>query len=99
MDTYAEPATPLRSGQSLAEQSPFSHMEATERNTKGSVQFASIAILPTLQTSTRTGTNSGLHRAFSRDLTASSATNFPITRARFRLVVMWMGVGSTRCTY
>jgi hypothetical protein len=33
------------------------------------------------------------------DLTASSAVNLPIINANFRLVVVWMGVRSMRCTY
>jgi len=40
-----------------------------------------------------------MHWEFWRDLAASSAVNFPIRSASFRLVVVWMGVGSTRCTY
>src|SRR4029077_18694002 len=40
-----------------------------------------------------------MHWEVWRDLAASSAVNFPITSASFRLVVMWIGVGSTRCTY
>src|SRR5580765_3597503 len=40
-----------------------------------------------------------MHWEFWRDLAASSAVNFPIRSASFRLVVMWMGVGSTRWTY
>jgi hypothetical protein len=48
---------------------------------------------------TCTDTSSGMRREFWMDLTASSAVNFPITSASLRLVVMWMGVGSTRCTY
>src|SRR6266446_2991266 len=36
---------------------------------------------------------------FCRDLTASSAANLPMTSASLRLVVMWIVVGSTRCTY
>src|ERR1700732_4004804 len=32
------------------------------------------------------------------DLTASSAVNLPITSASLRLVVVWMGVRSIRCT-
>ena len=35
----------------------------------------------------------------SSDLTASSAVNLPITSASLRLVVIWTGVESTRCTY
>src|SRR5271170_914994 len=33
------------------------------------------------------------------DLTASSAVNLPMTSASLRLVVVWMGVRSIRCTY
>src|SRR5258708_3425705 len=33
------------------------------------------------------------------DLTASSAVNLPIASASLRLVVVWMGVRSIRCTY
>src|SRR6267378_6005319 len=33
------------------------------------------------------------------DLTASSAVNRPIASASLRLVVVWMGVRSMRCTY
>jgi hypothetical protein len=33
------------------------------------------------------------------DLTASSAVNLPIISASLRLVVIWMGVRSIRCTY
>src|ERR1700746_2151262 len=40
-----------------------------------------------------------MHWEVWRDLTASSAANFPITSASLRLVVMWIGDGSTRCTY
>jgi len=43
--------------------------------------------------------SSGMHWEVCRDLAASSAVNFPISIASFRLVVIWMGVGSTRCTY
>jgi len=40
-----------------------------------------------------------MHREFWMDLTASSAVNLPMSNASLRLVVMWMGAGSTRCTY
>ena len=33
------------------------------------------------------------------DLMVSSAVNLPITSASLRLVVVWMGVRSMRCTY
>jgi hypothetical protein len=52
----------------------------------------------TSQEPTCTGTNSGLERDVSRNLTASSATNFPMTNARLRLVVIWKGIESTPCT-
>jgi hypothetical protein len=45
------------------------------------------------------GTDSGMHGEFWIDLTASSAVNFPLTRARLRLVVIWTGVRSIRSTY
>src|SRR5439155_19712247 len=45
-----------------------------------------------------TDTNSGLHREFWMDLIASSAVNLPISSASLRLVVVWMGVRSIRCT-
>src|SRR5712692_4853895 len=48
---------------------------------------------------TCTDTNSGLRREFWMDLTASSAVNLPITSASLRLVVVWMGARSIRCTY
>ena len=51
------------------------------------------------QALTCTDSNSGLRREFWMDLTASSAVNFPITSASLRLVVVWMGVRSIRCTY
>ena len=44
----------------------------------------------------KTDSNSGMHREVWRDLTASSAVNLPITNASLWLVVMRMGVGSTR---
>src|SRR5579864_953510 len=40
-----------------------------------------------------------MHREFCSDLTASSAVNFPIISASLRSVVIWIGVGSIRCTY
>jgi hypothetical protein len=52
-----------------------------------------------LYAATCTDTNSGLHREVWREFTASSAMNLPITSAFLRLVVMRMGVGSTRWTY
>ena len=48
---------------------------------------------------TCTDSNSGVHREFWRDLTASSAVNLPITSASLRFIVVWMGVRSIRCTY
>ena len=48
---------------------------------------------------TCTETSSGLHREFWIDLIASSAVNLPMTSASLRLGVIWMGVGSIRCTY
>ncbi len=36
---------------------------------------------------------------FCSDLTASSAVNLPITCASLRMVVIWIGDESTRCTY
>src|SRR5271165_5505376 len=49
--------------------------------------------------STCTEISSGLHREFWSDLAASSAVNFPITRASLRSGVIRMVVGSTRSTY
>src|ERR1022692_1572608 len=43
--------------------------------------------------------NSGLQREFWMDLTASSAVNRPMSSASLRLVVVWMGLRSMRCTY
>ena len=58
---------------------------------------------PTIQrahyTLTSTDSNSGLHREFWSDLTASSAVNLPMSNASLRLVVISIGVESTRCTY
>ena len=48
---------------------------------------------------TWTGTSSGMHREFPRELTTSSAVNFPMTSARLRLKVVWTGLRSIRCTY
>ena len=48
---------------------------------------------------TCTGTSSVVHREFPRDLTTSSAVNFPMTIARLRLSVVWTGVRSIRVTY
>src|SRR5580658_5211485 len=62
-------------------------------------QCRSKATLRRLQAPTCTGTNSGMHREFWIDLTASSAVNFPITRARLRWVVIWTGVRSIPSTY
>ena len=48
---------------------------------------------------TDTDTNSGVPREPSSDFTASSAVNLPMSNASLRLVVIWTGVESTRCTY
>src|SRR3981081_689366 len=40
-----------------------------------------------------------MRREFLRDATASSAVNLPIRSASLRLVVVWMGLLSIRCTY
>ena len=53
----------------------------------------------TSELSTCTEISSGLHLEFWSDLIASSAVNFPITRASLRLDVICMGVRSIRCTY
>src|SRR5215475_432887 len=47
---------------------------------------------------TSTEISSGVHREVSRVLMASSAVNRPINSACFRLVVVWMGVRSSRYT-
>ena len=51
------------------------------------------------RTTIRTGTNSGSHCDVCIDLMASSAVNFPMISARLRSFVVWIGVGSIRCTY
>ena len=48
---------------------------------------------------TGTDTNSGVPREPASDFTASSAVNLPMSNASLRLVVIWTGVESTRCTY
>jgi hypothetical protein len=62
-------------------------------------QCRSKATLGRLQAPTCTGANSEIDREFWIDLTASSAVNFPITRARLRLVVIGTGVRSIHSTY
>jgi hypothetical protein len=47
---------------------------------------------------TSTETSSGVQREVWRDLIASSAVSLPISSASFRLVVIWIGVRSSRCT-
>jgi hypothetical protein len=46
---------------------------------------------------TTTDSNSGLHREFWSDLSASSAVNLPMSNASLRLVVISIGVNEITC--
>jgi len=55
--------------------------------------------LKTYDALTVTITSSGLQREFWIDFIASSAVNLPISKASFRLDVIWIGVRPMLCTY
>jgi hypothetical protein len=48
---------------------------------------------------TWTGTSSGVHREFARELTTSSAVNLPMASAKLRLTVVSTALRSIRWTY